>query len=155
MVARPVAPHRFLLEPGRWEAAGHFRVGPGDEWRVATGVTEVRHEPQGWTIDGLVRVERADGGWEEFRNRYEVVPGDGSDPLRWSSYNPALGRLEGEFHLVGEAIISTFEGAEGELGGCETLVGGGTGYRVFGVLTRSGAVLSSWVLDLKPETTVG
>lgn len=87
----------------------------------------------------------------EFTNDYTVTPfAPEALATAWTSHNPALGRLDGRFALVGDSILSTFRSEDGAHSGTEALqMIDADRYLGRGVLYRDGAFFSAWIVELR------
>ena len=139
----------FLFDEATWRAEGCFIDADGTA-DSASGVTEVRHGTDVWTIEGEMKVESDEIG-EPIRNVYRVRPFTGEDSATsWTSENPRLGRLEGTFSVVADSIVSVYGSEEGEARGTECLrrVDPHT-YEARGTLTIADERVTSWALTLE------
>jgi hypothetical protein len=139
--------HTFLLEEGVWKAAGRYF----DESGAATeaeGETRILHRDAVWINEGVMRLLK--DPVVEAANRYEIVPiaGD-ADFTTWTSANVALGTLRGQFVLVRDAILSSYESSKAGYRGVETLLRqSGDRYIARGALFKSNVKISSWAMTL-------
>lgn len=141
--------HSFLFAEDTWRAEGRSVLRDGT-WRPASGVTTIRHDPEEWVIEGEMVVESGEGE-ERIENVYRVRPFSEEDGFTtWTSHNPALGELRGSFSVVGETILSVYEGSGGRGSGTECIrrltrdV-----YEARGTLTEGGERISAWSLTLR------
>jgi len=136
--------HTFLFEPGTWIAEGHFWSSDGREARVQ-GRTQIAHRPECWLLSGTMRVECSPP--VEFVNAYSIEPPKGPHDitLKWTSDNPALGRLRGTFSAIGPSILSVYhcEGA-GYFGAEHLAQVDRNRYEATGVLLLEDRRVSSW-----------
>ena len=87
------ARHTWLFEPGTWNAEGSFWE-RGELARRARGASVVRHEPDGWAIEGTIEV--LGDSPLRFRNQYRLgAPAPDARVVPWQSENPAIGALAG------------------------------------------------------------
>jgi hypothetical protein len=139
--------HTYLLEEGRWIAAGTYIDDSGERIR-AGGETTTVHQQDVWLHEGSLRIMLAKP--TEFANRYEVAP-LAPDALltTWVSDNPTLGKLHGTFVIVTDSILSRYQSENGLYQGFECLVQIDTAtYSNRGVLLHNGSRVSSWALTL-------
>ncbi|MDP2496399.1 MAG: VOC family protein [Candidatus Palauibacterales bacterium] len=147
--------HTFLFTEGTWRAEGRIVLDDGT-WKPASGVTTIRHRLEEWVVEGEMRVDSGDGE-ERMENVYRVRPFSEDDAFTtWTSHNPGLGDLTGSFSIVGDAILSVYQGSDG--------VGTGTEcirrltpdvYLVRGTLAGGGERISSWDMTLRRSDASG
>lgn len=145
---RNASHHAFLLEEGEWLAEGTYWE-PAGGARPMSGSARIVHGTDVWINESETIVGAADGE-ERFENRYEVrplLPGESS--TSWVSTNPVLGRMNGTFSFVGDAILSAYESEDGRAVGHECLWAAEDGsYEDRGVLFVDGALASRWSVRL-------
>ena len=135
--------HTFLFEPGIWTAAGTFWSADGKPMS-AEGRTEITHRPECWLLSGSMRVLCSPP--VEFVNAYSIEPPSREGAaLKWTSENPALGKLHGTFSVVGPCILSVYRCEEAGYVGAEHLAQvDPRHYDATGVLLLDDRRLSSW-----------
>jgi hypothetical protein len=139
--------HTFLFEEGCWKAEGFFRDAEGRTVTLS-GETRVIHGEKHWIMEGFMEIEGEVP--RRIENRYVIEPFNGGDITSWSSENPALGKLEGTFTVVGDSILSHFTGDDGACTGMEYLrFIGGEVYINRGALISAGDLVSSWSVTLR------
>lgn len=139
--------HTYFLKAMDWAAAGTYY----DEARNAfplRGSVRILREPE-WTLNGLLEV-RSDPP-VRFTNDYRIRQAASPLTLEWTSFNPALGPLEGSFEFVGRSILSAYRSQDGAYSGTEvlTLREDGSYYNA-GAAFWGGRRLSSWEAVLTP-----
>lgn len=146
----PDASHTFLFEPGIWTAGGTFWSEDGRAMS-AEGLTEIRHEASCWVLAGTLKVHCSPP--VEFVNVYEIAPpAAGQLTVKWTSENPALGRLHGTFTAVGPALLSVFRAERDGYHGVESLAWQNPHhYEAYGVLLMQDRRISSWRMALRRE----
>jgi hypothetical protein len=139
--------HTFLLEEGRWKAAGRYFDETGKSTE-AEGETRIVHNDGLWVNEGTMRLLKEPP--LEVANRYEIAPvAEGSEFTTWTSANPALGNLRGQFVLVRDAILSFYESSKVGYRGVETLLRqSDERYIARGALFKSNTKISSWAMTL-------
>src|SRR4051812_37323831 len=89
-MAEPVA-HSFLLKEGVWRSEGEFVDGLGKATAV-TGEAQIRHHPDRWLYEGLMRVASVPP--VEHRTLYEIEPmAPGNYATQWTSKSQSFGTL--------------------------------------------------------------
>jgi hypothetical protein len=140
--------HPFFGDGGEWISEGVY-WGPEGAASSFRGAVRVRHELNSILING--EGELILGGLHSVRisNFYRAEKRDSAEIL-WRSENPVIGTLTGIYFLFEDCILSIFQDEAKSILGSETLLKtGGSEYRVRGVLTKDGAVLSKWALTYK------
>jgi hypothetical protein len=139
--------HSYLFREALWTAEGTYRDGEGSEFPVR-GETRIRHGADHWFIEGCMRLFGDEKS--EFVNNYRVQPFEPSRAdTAWTSYNPALGRMEGRFAVVEDMILSHFKSGDGRYSGSECLRKiNNHSYRSRGVLFDGEHLLSAWAVNL-------
>jgi hypothetical protein len=139
--------HTFLLSPGLWRAEGEFVDAIGNLVGVE-GTAEVRHYPDKWVYEGLLRTLAP--APQETRTLYEIHPlAPGALATPWSSSSPTLGTLRGRFLILNDAILSAYESATGRYRGQDTLLArDARRYSARGALFEGGRLLSAWSVEL-------
>lgn len=138
--------HTFLLQPGIWIGNGIYFDSNNKEF-IVEAYTEIIHIENLWINEGTMRLA---GAGIEFSNRYEIEPLANNDLTRWTSFNPALGKLVGRFMVVGDTILSAFQSEEGAVSGYESLVKvSDNAYTSRGYALKGSEKLSSWCVELR------
>lgn len=142
--------HTYLLQEGRWRTAGSFTNEQGESLAV-TGESVISHGDLVWSVESTMTLS-ADQE-VAFHNDYEVAPiSDGGDTTTWSSDNPALGRLSGNFLIIGDRILSAYQSEDGRHRGAECLWRvDEDNYGGIGALFCGKQRLSSWEVRLIRE----
>lgn len=142
--------HTYLFEEGTWTAVGRYRDERGTAWSML-GRSEVRHRDERWILDGSMEVRTP--APLSFVNLHDVTPFEEDDHTTWSSTNPAIGRLEGTYCVVDDALLSSWTSVEGDFRGSEVLRLREDGsYRCHGALFDGARRVSSWTLELTRES---
>lgn len=140
--------HTFLLRPGLWRAEGEFVDVLGHLTGVE-GTAEVRHYPDRWIYEGLLRTLTP--VTQENHTLYEIhplVPGAIATP--WTANSPTLGTLRGRFLILTDAIVSSYESATARYRGQDTLLQRDERrYSARGALFDGGKLLSAWSVELR------
>ncbi len=142
--------HAYLFEPGAWQANGVHINEAGESFAV-TGESVITHEEGLWRVRGTLQL--TDDPEISFQTDYRLKPfPDDADSTTWVSENPVMGRLEGRFALVGEAILSVYRSTDGKHQGTECLHRlASDRYQGFGTLFRGETRVSSWSVELVRE----
>lgn len=145
-----MAAHTFLFEPARWQATGIF-VDPAGLTLPMTGHTIVLHGEEIWSLTGKIHLTGE--ATVEIVNDYRIVPFQpGELQTTWTSHNPALGTLKGQFILIDDTILSFFESDDHRFRGTEWLRRlDAENYENRGVLFSGERLLSAWAADLRRE----
>ena len=143
----PAFRHTWLFEPGTWSAEGSFWE-KGELEREGHGTSVVRHTGAIWEIEGTMEIQGEPP--LRFQNIYRfAAPGADARIVPWQSENPALGTLTGVFVVLGDTIMSFFQSSDGSSFGSETLrYLAPDRYRATGLFLASGAVVSTWSMEL-------
>ena len=135
--------HTFLFQEGVWIARGHYfddmeRILPLD------GMIRITH---------LAEIKMGENPIK-IHNRYEIIPPEeGKNQTTWTSVNPGLGILLGQFIVVDDTIISTCRSENGNYNGAELhLRVSDVHYKNRGILLRGNDKLSSWSVDLQKSS---
>jgi hypothetical protein len=142
--------HTYLLEQGTWLAEGLYYDEAGEAVEVK-GRSDISHEGDVWIIDSEMSL--ATDPPVSFAHRYRVGPlAEGAGATTWESESSALGRLNGTFAVVDEAILSAYVSEDGIHWGSECLRMIDKGrYRGHGALFRQGQRVSAFAVDLRRE----
>jgi len=98
--------HTYLFKAGRWRADGEYCDESGRKYPVE-GESRITHRNALWYNESEMKIFGSQD--IAFSNYYEIVPfPDGRDVTFWTSENDALGKLSGQFVLVGDAILSVY-----------------------------------------------
>jgi len=126
---------------------GVYRDAAGTSY-VAAGENAVRHEPQRWLFEAVLRLRGEPTRVQH--NRYEIAPLlPGARSTHWSSNNPAVGALRGRFVIAGDAILSFYASPTGRIRGFESIQQRDEArYSVRGTLLEEDKVISTWALEL-------
>ena len=146
MELRNVA-HTFLFQEGTWAGQGVFIAQDGQQIQVQ-GQSCITHQPGLWINQGWMRLDQDEPS--EFSNRYEITPfAPGRLTTQWTSYNPALGQMQGRFVVVDDCILSLFRSQDWQHQGHEVLLLlEPATYLNRGVLFCQDTRVSSWALTL-------
>ncbi len=105
--------HTYLFREENWDAAGVFTDAAGRSQPV-DGAATITHPPDLWHLDARMGT---------IENRYRITPfAEDRAITSWTSENAILGRLEGRFVIVDDAILSTFDSVDGRYHGVEVLL---------------------------------
>ena len=142
--------HSFLFLEADWVTLGQYCDEKGCKAPLE-GESRIRHRDGKWVNEGkmVVRGETP----AEFSDCCEITPfPDGADDTAWTSENPTLGRVNGRFALVADAILSMFHSEDGRFWGSEYLQKlDDTMYQARGVLFCGDHRVSSWVTVLQRQ----
>ncbi len=140
--------HTYLLTEGIWIANGTYSD-PNCGVCQVEGKTIISHQKNVWINDGIMKLllEKP----LKFSNRYEVKPFEKEKDLTtWTSYNPAIGVLNGHFMIVHDSILSKYISEDKKYSGYEFLKKiDGTTYENRGYAFQKDKKLSSWAVTLK------
>lgn len=139
--------HTYFYSTLDWRARGTYYDAYGKESPLNGEVTIVRNEEE-WTLSGFMEVRSKER--MKFTNEYKIHETSDKTTLRWTSYNPALGNLNGTFEIIGNSIISFYHSEDKVYSGTEMLMWKDdfTYYNV-GAAFENGKKLSSWTATLK------
>lgn len=146
--------HTFLLEPGNWLSSGML-WNENEEKVPIAGHANVEHHEGKWFNHSTMRLLTDPP--VEMKSEYEINPiPENKSSTTWTSLNPALGKIEGTFVVIGDSILSTYRSENGEYTGSEYfLKEDDTTYQAKGVLFKDAVKVSSWDTILtKNESTV-
>jgi hypothetical protein len=144
------ATHTYLFKAGSWRADGEYFDADGGKYPVA-GVSRITHRNALWYNESEMKIF---GSRDiAFSSYYEIVPFlDSRDVTCWTSENDALGKLIGQFVLVGDVILSIYRSENAPYTGTECLLRvSDTAYRNWGTLFCGADKLSSWMMSLNRE----
>jgi hypothetical protein len=84
-------------------------------------------------------------------NKYYIKPfEDNKDYTSWISENPALGKLKGNFTIVNDAILSSYQSKNGKYSGSEILLFiDESHYQNWGAAFEDNRKMSSWEVMLE------
>ena len=141
--------HLMLLETMNWIASGIYFDEHGKEYKV-NGQSKVKRDKERWSISGFMEVLLDTP--IKFYNDYEVEPTDDNCILKWTSFNPGLGKLCGKFSFIDDAIISDLVSEDEKYSGFEvlTLLNEKT-YKAIGICFDGEKRISSWSVILKAD----
>jgi hypothetical protein len=139
--------HTYLFKAGLWRADGEYFDEGGHKYPVE-GESRITHRNALWYNESEMKIFGSQD--IAFSNYYEITPfHEGRDVAFWTSANDALGKLSGQFVLVGDAILSLFRSENAEYTGTEYLLRvSDIAYRNWGTLFCGPNKLSSWMLRL-------
>jgi hypothetical protein len=130
-----------------WRAEGEYCDAGGGKF-AASGETTIRHEPNRWLFEAVLRL-RGDPA-RVHHNRYDIQPIlPGARSTHWTSTNPAVGALRGRFVVSGDSILSFYASPTGRYRGFECLLQREQRrYSARGTLLDEDKVISTWALEL-------
>ena len=139
--------HSYLFEEATWTTSG-FYIGESGKKVRAEGRSIITHQPDIWIIQGTMKIYTESAA--ELGITYQVRPfREGSDATPWSSMNDALGRIDGQFIVVDDSILSFFQTPGGKHRGSEYLrCLDEDRYLSRGALFRGHKKASSWMMEL-------
>jgi len=139
--------HTYLFKTGLWRAEGLYFDEGGSEYSVE-GESRITHRNALWYNESEMKISGSQD--IAFSNYYEITPfHEGRDVTLWTSENDALGKLSGQFVLVGDTILSLFRSEKAEYTGTEYLLRiSDIVYRNWGTLFCGSDKLSSWMMRL-------
>ena len=139
--------HTFLFEPGVWTSKGTFWRADG-EVLEAQGRTEIAHLPTAWLLAGSLKVFGSPP--VEFVNAYSISPpGRDATCMKWTSDSATLGKLSGNFSVVGTSIMSVYTCTASGYHGAEHMGQiDADRYNSVGILLLNDRRLSSWQVVL-------
>jgi hypothetical protein len=142
--------HTYLFDEARWSARGTF-FGTSGEATPLDGITQITHGEDTWLNRSLMRLRAAPP--IELTSDYRVKPfAPDAMATQWESHSPALGRLLGNFALVGDSVLSTFASEDGVHSGSECLqMMESDRYLGRGVLYRDRSFFYAWIVELRRE----
>lgn len=111
--------HTYIFEEGNWKASGLYYDHEANQVKVF-GETTIKHRKDEWVLDGFMELKLETP--IRFFNKYSILPMPiGKDYTKWTSENPALGKLIGKFMIVGDTILSVYISENGIYSGSESL----------------------------------
>ena len=139
--------HAYLFKPGLWHAEGEYFDEGGGVYAVE-GESRITHRNALWYNESEMKIVGNDN--LAFSNYYEIIPfHEDRDVTHWTSANDTLGKLSGQFVLVGDAILSLFRSEDAQYTGTEYLLRiSDIVYRNWGTLFCGRDKLSSWMICL-------
>ena len=139
--------HAYLFKPGLWHADGEYFDEGGGVYAVE-GESRITHRNALWYNESEMKILGSEN--IAFTNYYEIVPfREDRDVTHWTSANDTLGKLSGQFVLVGDAILSLFQSENAQYTGTEYLLRvSDIVYRNWGTLFCGRDKLSSWMIRL-------
>lgn len=145
--------HPYLFERGFWNADGIY-VDENGIHLPLEGQASVSHGETAWKVSGIMRV--LSDPPVEFQNVYDIAPFEpNSTSTRWSSQNPALEELRGNFVVIDVSILSVYRTENNEYTGTEYVRQIGEDHNINrGVLMKGDVNISSWSVDLRRKATV-
>jgi hypothetical protein len=140
--------HTYIFEEGNWKAAGLYYDHEGNEIGVY-GETTINHLQDEWVLDGFMELKIENP--VRIFNKYSIIPmSDKKDHTKWTSENPALGKLIGKFMIIGDTILSSYISENGIYSGTESLFGiNENKYLNRGFAFNGENKLSSWEVTLE------
>lgn len=139
--------HSYLFEEATWITSG-FYIGESGKKVRAEGRSIITHQPNLWLVQGIMTIYTESPS--ELGITYQVRPfGEVCDTTPWSSMNNALGRIDGQFVVVDDSILSVFQAPGGKHRGTEYLRYLEVDrYLSRGALFRGHKKASSWMMEL-------
>lgn len=134
--------HTYLFKNARWRAEGFYHTKDGKTVPL-TGEATLTRTNEKWTLTGFMDVKFAEPA--RFENSYTIRPTTNPLEFAWTSYNPALGALEGTFVALPGIITSSYSAPDGIHSGSEMLMQvSETEYKMQGVLNVDGEPENWW-----------
>lgn len=142
--------HTFILEEGIWQGKGKYCDETGQLFSLV-GETKIKHNNDLWINESKMIIDIGRENQITIRNNYNIVPfKDGQDFTKWTSMNPKLGKMNGNFIIAGETILSIYNTENEEYIGTESMMKiNNRKYRSSGTLLKDNKKVSSWWVDLK------
>lgn len=140
--------HSYIFAEGHWKAVGHYYDYEANQIEVF-GETTIKHLEAEWVLDGFMELKLENP--IRLYNKYSIAPlPDKKDYTRWTSQNPALGKLMGYFMIVGDTILSSYISENALFSGSESLIQiADTKYLNRGFAFKGDNKLSSWEVTLE------
>ena len=140
--------HTYFEDGAVWEAQGLYYDDKGATYPL-TGRCDAVRTAEMWALDGFMGVAFEKEA-VRFTNAYRLKETGSPMTIRWESFNPALGKLEGTFEVIGNKIISCYTSEYGIYSGTETLMQiDDDTYENVGVSFQNGQRMSAWSVVLK------
>jgi hypothetical protein len=141
--------HTFLLEEGTWHGKGVLIDGSHERYPFEGALTTI-HGGSEWIHRTDMKLALPDNTIE-ISNRCIIVPFEkGDDQTTWISQNAHIGRLLGEFVIIGDSIISTCVSGDSSFQGAEYFLKiNGTTYKNIGMMSKRRCKVSSWSIEMK------
>ena len=140
--------HTYIFNEGKWNAKGLYYDHEANQFEVI-GETIIKHLKDEWILDGFMELKTKKP--IRFFNKYSIIPKQrDKDYTIWTSVNPAIGKLNGKFMIIGDTILSSYISEDGVYSGSESL------YRINenkylnrGFAFNGEEKLSSWAVTLE------
>ena len=134
--------HTYLFQPAHWRAEGVYHTKDGKIYPM-TGGSTLSRTADTWTLTGFLEVLLTPPA--RFENTYTISLTENPAELRWMSFNPALGTLEGRFTVLPGIITSAYTAADGVHSGSEMMMQvSESEYKMQGVLNEDGDPQDWW-----------
>lgn len=139
--------HTYLVREGRWKISGQYYNKEGDPTPVE-GVAQVVLQEKVWILDAQMQMSGL--GSDKIVNRQVFSPpAPGQTVIPFIAQNPRLGRLEGRYTLVDDAILSHYLSQDGPYSGVETLLQQTHDtYLARGALYDGAQLIAAWAVRL-------
>ncbi len=145
----PRMKHTFILQEGKWQATGHYFDDQGKAIPIE-GSARITHLKQFWLNESRMKLFIGDNP-VGIVNDYEITPFEGGkESTEWISSNPSLGRLYGQFVIVGDSILSICKSMDGTYRATEYFLKvTDDHYRNRGAFFKEDMKVSSWEVELR------
>ena len=140
--------HTYFEDGAVWEAQGLYYDDKCATYPLTGRCGAVRTGAM-WSLDGFMDVAFEKEA-VRFTNAYRLQQTEHPETIRWESFNPALGKLEGTFEVISNKIISCYTSENRVYSGMETLIQiDDDTYENVGISFQNGQWMSAWVVTLK------
>ena len=139
--------HTFIVQEGAWQALGVYMNERGTPLQLE-GEIVITHQAEIWINAGVLKI-LADPPIELIhRNEIKPLPAHAA-MTTWTAHHPAFGMVKGTYVFVGPAIHVTYQSADDQYRGMESLTQlDADTYEATGSLLQGKTRLSSWRLNL-------
>lgn len=151
--------HTFLFQDAVWKANGRYWDEDGSVVDIK-GKFVISLQSEVWQIECLMDLtSKPENKYRtlEYKNTYEIKPFEkDKDFTYWVSLHSSLGKMDGQFVIVDDTILSPFKTRSGTMRGTEVFRKiNDFQYENIGTLLERNRKVSSWSLTLTriPEFT--